>query len=113
MNTMILKTVSLLNDDKTVQNKNHEKFSGKGDFLSNIRASLSRLRKTSSNGQNSHYLNGILVVKYNRGGQQWKDIVAESKYAIWPNFGEARKGHILLQDHGDEVHFRNIKIKTQ
>jgi hypothetical protein len=58
-----------------------------------------------------HYLNGILVLRYNRSGQQWKDIVAASKYAKWPNFGEARKGHILLQDHGDEVHFRNIKIK--
>lgn len=58
-----------------------------------------------------HYLNGILVLRYNRSGQQWKDIVAASKYAIWPNFGEARKGHILLQDHGNEVRFRNIKIK--
>jgi hypothetical protein len=59
-----------------------------------------------------HYLNGILVVKYNRGGQQWKDLVATSKYKVWPDFGEARTGHILLQDHGDEVHFKNIKIKT-
>lgn len=59
-----------------------------------------------------HYLNGILVVKYNRSGQQWKDQVAESKYKKWPNFGEARTGHILLQDHGNEVSFKNIKIKT-
>ena len=58
-----------------------------------------------------HHLNGILVVQYNRSGQQWKDLVAGSKYAEWPDFGEARKGHLLLQDHGDEVHFRNIKLK--
>lgn len=83
------------------------------------------LRKKRSNGYDwnrakivvkgadvEHYLNGILVVKYNRSGQQWKDQVAASKYANWPDFGEAEKGHILLQDHGDEVHFKNIKIKT-
>jgi hypothetical protein len=58
-----------------------------------------------------HYLNGILAVKYNRSGQQWKDQVAASKYKDWPNFGEAKAGHLLLQDHGDEVHFKNIKIK--
>ena len=58
-----------------------------------------------------HYLNGILVVKYNRSGQQWKDQVAMSKYKDWPNFGEAKKGNILLQDHGDQVFYKNIKIK--
>ncbi len=58
-----------------------------------------------------HYLNGILVVKYNRSGQPWKDLVATSKYKDWPNFGEAKKGNILLQDHGDQVFFKNIKIR--
>ncbi len=58
-----------------------------------------------------HYLNGIMVVKYNRSGQQWKDQVAASKYKDWPNFGEAKSGNILLQDHGDQVFFKNIKIK--
>lgn len=58
-----------------------------------------------------HYLNGIMVVKYNRSGQQWKDLVATSKYKDWPNFGEAKTGNILLQDHGNKVFFKNIKIK--
>ncbi|TWO34545.1 DUF1080 domain-containing protein [Seonamhaeicola sediminis] len=58
-----------------------------------------------------HYINGILVVKYNRSGQQWKDQVAASKYKDWPNFGEAESGNILLQDHGDQVFYKNIKIK--
>ena len=58
-----------------------------------------------------HYLNGVLVVKYTRGDQQWRDLVAGSKYHIWPNFGESKKGLILLQDHGNLTYFKNIKIK--
>lgn len=58
----------------------------------------------------AHYLNGIKVVEYERGTQLWKSIVAYSKYAKRPAFGEAKRGHILLQDHGDEVSFKNIRI---
>jgi hypothetical protein len=64
-------------------------------------------------GHVEHYLNGIQVVEYERRTQVWRALVSRSKYVVWPNFGEAEKGHILLQDHGDEVHFKNIKIKTE
>jgi hypothetical protein len=58
-----------------------------------------------------HFLNGIKVVEYERSNPVWRALVARSKYQVWPKFGELQKGHILLQDHGDEVSFKNIKIK--
>jgi hypothetical protein len=58
-----------------------------------------------------HWLNGLLVLAYERGGKEFLAHKAESKFKDLAGFGEAAKGHILLQDHGDQVFFRNIKIR--
>jgi len=58
-----------------------------------------------------HWLNENKVVEYDRGSQMFKALVAYSKYSKWENFGQIPAGHILLQDHGNTVHFTNVKIR--
>ena len=57
-------------------------------------------------------LNGQTVVQFQPTGPQWDKMLAKSKFASWPGFAKSQTGHIGLQDHGDVVSFRNIKIKA-
>jgi hypothetical protein len=58
-----------------------------------------------------HWLNGERIVAYELWSPDWEERVRNSKFAEWPEYGRARSGHIGLQDHGDPVAFRNIKIR--
>jgi hypothetical protein len=59
-----------------------------------------------------HWLNGKLVVQTDLGSSTLKSAISRSKFRDVPRFGEYKRGHILLQDHGDEVWFTNIKIRS-
>jgi Domain of Unknown Function (DUF1080) len=59
-----------------------------------------------------HWLNGKKVVEYEFGSDDWTTRVGKSKFKEWKKFGTMKKGKIDLQDHGDEVHYRSVKIKA-
>ena len=63
-------------------------------------------------GRVEHWLNGQKIVEYVLGSPDWQERVANSKCADWPDYGQARSGHIGLQDHGDPVWFRDIKVRV-
>lgn len=58
-----------------------------------------------------HWQNGEKVVEYELWTPEWYEMLRNSKFVDHPEFGDQRNGHIGLQDHGDTVYFRNIKIK--
>jgi hypothetical protein len=64
-----------------------------------------------NNGHVEHWLNGKKVVEYQLGSPQWEALVKGSKFATMPGYGRIKKGHIALQDHGDKVWYKNIKIR--
>jgi hypothetical protein len=59
-----------------------------------------------------HWLNNEMVVTYDLAGPEFAAKVAASKFQYWPGFGKAPRGHIAIQDHGDRVAFRNIRIRA-
>jgi len=73
--------------------------------------SFNRARIIVKNGQVEHWLNEIKVVEYDRFSQAFRALISHSKYRDLEGFGQQESGHILLQDHGDLVFFKNIKIR--
>ena len=70
-----------------------------------------RAKIVSKNGNVEHWLDNEKVLEYNRFSQVFRALVEYSKYSKWENFAQQKSGHILLQDHGGEVSFKNIKIR--
>lgn len=59
-----------------------------------------------------HWMNGVQLLTYELGSDDWTHRVEQSKFAELARFGRERRGHIAIQDHGDSVSYRNIKIRT-
>ena len=100
------RTLASLYDLKKSENV---KFNGVGEWNTAV-------VKVFPNNHVEHWLNGVKVLEYERGSNEFRELKKGSKYAAAAYndptaFGEAPKGHILLQDHGNEVAFRNIKIR--
>jgi hypothetical protein len=60
-----------------------------------------------------HWLNGEKLLEYELGSEDWEARVAASKFASMPDYGRRASGHIALQDHGDPVAYRNIRIRNR
>ncbi len=65
----------------------------------------------SNKGKLDFILNGVTVLSTAYGDDNWKKMIAASKFKQWPDFGTVFKGHFALQDHGNEVCFKNILVK--
>ncbi|MCA9321840.1 MAG: DUF1080 domain-containing protein, partial [Planctomycetes bacterium] len=59
-----------------------------------------------------HWLNGVLVVEDDLRAEDFRRRVSASKFAQWPGFGKATSGHLALQDHGDAVRFRRLRVRS-
>lgn len=70
-----------------------------------------KVEVVSLNGKLEFTLNGVKIVSTTLWDEQWKQLIAGSKFATWADFGTFKSGKIALQDHGDEVWYRNISIK--
>lgn len=86
-------------------------YAAKADKKVNPPGEWNTARIRLQDGTLTHALNGETVVECRVDGQEWKDKIAASKFSSMPGFGIQARGHIALQDHGDDVWFRNIRVR--
>lgn len=70
-----------------------------------------RVRLVVNGNHVEHWLNGTKVAEYELGSPDWERRVAESKFDDWKGYGRAPRGHVALQDHGDLVQYRDIRVR--
>lgn len=73
---------------------------------------FNKTRIVVNKGHVEHWLNGVKVVEYQLWTPDWDNKVKTGKWKDYPGYGRAKRGHIGLQDHGNQIWFRNIKIRT-
>ena len=71
-----------------------------------------QVRIISKNSSYEFWLNGTKVVSFTMHDAAWDEMISKSKFKDMPDFAKARKGHLALQDHGDKVWYRNLKIRS-
>lgn len=93
----------LITAENLSENDSNKRIHGPGKW--------NKLRIIVKDGHVEHWLNNLKMVEYDRHSQVFKNLILKSKYSKYLDFAQAPSGHLLLQDHGDEVHFRSIKIR--
>ncbi len=73
---------------------------------------FNKVRLIVNNGHVEHWMNGVKIVEYQLGNEELKALIAESKFKDIPYFATGEKGHIGLQHHGQEVWFRDIRVRS-
>lgn len=69
------------------------------------------VRIVADSARVEHWLNGEKIVEYEQWSEEWQQLVDDSKFVEMPGYGQYHRGHIALQDHGDPVWYRNIRIR--
>jgi hypothetical protein len=71
-----------------------------------------KVRLVVHKGHVEHRLNGKQILDYDLGSDQLKQLIAISKFKVFPRFAQNREGYVALQYHGDEVWYRKIRIRS-